>query len=561
MIKYAISIIVIICFSNFSYSQSIVNTPHNLSISSSGKIKATSEDEICLFCHTPHNSRPEAPLWNRKDPGSNYTLYNSSTLQARPGQPDGTSILCLSCHDGTIALGNLYNQKSDIDFGAVTTMPVGKSNLTTDLRDDHPISFEYTSSISTSDGELREPASIAAPVKLENSKMQCTACHDPHNNINEDFLVASNKYSDLCLSCHTPKYWENTSHMTSNATWNGSSQSPWKDSKYNTVSENACNNCHGSHNSGSKQRLLNSSIEENNCFTCHNSNVAKKNIQEQFGKLYKHNVSAYSGIHDPSESSLVNARHIECEDCHNSHAANSNNSVAPYVKGFNVGVKGVNQNGVAVESVQYEYEICYRCHADSPDKAGSNISRQIAQDNVRLEFATTNPSHHAVVGPGANPNVPSLISPLTANSVIYCSDCHASNGQDAPSGPHGSIYPQILKYQYITTDNTSESYSNYALCYSCHDRNSIINNTGGNNTFKEHRKHIVEERTPCSVCHDSHGISSLQGNSTNNSNLINFNTAIVSSNNGELKFVDGAPGNKYCLLKCHGKSHKADMNY
>ena len=145
--------------------------------------------------------------------------------------------------------------------------------------------------------------------------------------------------------------------------------------------------------------------------------------------------------------------------------------------------------------------------------------------------------------------------------MIYCSDCHASNGVDAPSGPHGSIYPQILKEQYITSDNTSESYSNYALCYSCHDRNSIINNVGGDNTFKEHRKHIVDERTPCSVCHDSHGISSLQGNSTNNSKLINFNTSAVSSYNGELKFVDGGQGNRYCLLKCHGENHNVEMSY
>lgn len=561
MLKNLFKIIILTCLGTYLHSQSIVNTPHNLSVSSSSKIKATSEVEICLFCHTPHNSRPIAPLWNRKDPGSNYTLYNSPTLQALPGQPDGNSILCLSCHDGTIALGDLYNQKSVIDFGAYSKLPSGKSNLSTDLRNDHPISFVYSSSLSTSDGEIKDPSTLSLNVKLENSKLQCTSCHDPHDNSNENFLVETNKYSNLCLSCHTKYYWENSSHKNSNSTWNGINPNPWDNLQYNTVSENGCDNCHNSHNSGSNNLLLKNKNEEDNCFNCHNGNVAKTNIQAQFAKMYKHNVSLYLGNHDASENTLVNSRHVECEDCHNSHATSSLASEAPNVKGANLGVKGINQNGTPVNNAQYEYEICYRCHADSPDKPISSISRVIQQDNVRLEFAISNPSHHAVTGMGTNSNVPSLISPLTTSSVIYCSDCHASNGAGSPTGPHGSIYPQILKYQYVKTDNTYESYSNYELCYSCHDRNSIINNIGGNNTFKEHKKHIIDERTPCSVCHDSHGISSLQGNSTNNSHLINFNTAVVSSYNGELNFYDGAPDNRYCLLKCHGKNHNSDMNY
>ena len=98
---------------------------------------------------------------------------------------------------------------------------------------------------------------------------------------------------------------------------------------------------------------------------------------------------------------------------------------------------------------QYEYEVCYRCHADSPDKPGSPTVRQIAQNNVSLEFDLGNPSFHPVEGAGVNPNVPSLISPLTVSSKIYCSDCHASDGTNSPAGPHGSIYPQILKMQYL----------------------------------------------------------------------------------------------------------------
>jgi hypothetical protein len=55
-------------------AQSIINTKHNLSVTGPGAVKAIGESEICLFCHTAHNSKPLSPLWNRNDPGSTYTL-------------------------------------------------------------------------------------------------------------------------------------------------------------------------------------------------------------------------------------------------------------------------------------------------------------------------------------------------------------------------------------------------------------------------------------------------------------------------------------------------------
>ena len=94
------------------------------------------------------------------------------------------------------------------------------------------------------------------------------------------------------------------------------------------------------------------------------------------------------------------------------------------------------------------------------------------------------------------------------------------------NGPHGSEYQHILKYQYETADGTIESAQNYQLCYSCHDRNIILYTES---PFGEriHLRHIVEENTPCNVCHDPHGINSAQGNSTNNSNLINFDVSVA----------------------------------
>ncbi|MCB9059369.1 MAG: hypothetical protein H6627_12430 [Calditrichae bacterium] len=539
------------------YSQSIVNSKHNLSVSGPGDIKATSESEICIFCHTPHQSSPRKPLWNRQDPGSVYEIYNTSTTDASAGQPDGSSVLCLSCHDGTIALGDVLSRAQPIEFsGGISVMPPGTSNLTTNLSDDHPISFIYNSSLAASDGELVDPSALSAPVKLENQKMQCTSCHEPHDDTFGMFLVATRSNSELCLFCHQKNGWSLTQHNLSNATWNGSGNDPWFHTPYTTVAENACENCHTPHNAGQDSRLTNYQAEENNCLDCHNGNVAASDVQAEFAKIYRHRVYSYTLVHDPVEDALVQTRHVECVDCHNPHYSNSSSSFSPQASGALAGVRGVNSAGNSISIVQNEYELCYRCHADSPDKPGSPTTRQIAQNNVRLEFDPANPSFHPVESAGRNSNVPSLISPLSESSTIYCSDCHASDNTNI-SGPHGSVYPHILKFNYETGTRVSESFQSYRLCYECHDRNAIINR---NDDFGQnvHRKHIVEEDIPCNQCHDPHGISSSQGTEANNTHLINFNTQIVQSTSGGLEFVDDGIFAGRCYLRCHGKNHNPE---
>lgn len=550
-----IALAVLLWIPSLVSAQSIVTTAHNLSISGPpAGIIANTEDRICIFCHVPHYARTTGPLWNRDDPALVYTLYGSSTLNALPGQPDGSSIMCLSCHDGTIALGNIYSEPIDIDFAPITTMPITSSAyFSTDLRDDHPISFVYDAPLATADGQLLQPPLIAPPVALQATKVQCTSCHDPHKNIYTDFLVQTTQFSTICNSCHDRTYWPASTHNTSASTWNAAPPDPWPNSAYTTVGENDCSSCHWSHNSGGVPRLLKYQPEENNCLDCHNANVALTDIQTQFAKPFIHNVYGYLGPaqdHDPVEPNLVVDRHVECVDCHNPHASNATVAVAPNANGFLAGVKGINQAGNPVDPVAFEYEVCYRCHAETVDKPTSSIARQFPQNNVRLEFDPTNFSYHPVAAAGVNPNVPSLIPPLTTASIIYCTDCHASDGI-SPAGPHGSIYPQILKLRYETADNTPESAAAYALCYSCHDRNSILNDQ----SFPEHDVHIRGDDIPCSACHDAHGMSNTQTNALNGTHMINFDLSIVFQQDGLIYFEDQGVYQGECYLMCHGKKH------
>lgn len=544
---------------NAQPANSIILTRHNLSISGPGVIKSLFEKRICIFCHAPHKSRGDIVyLWNRQDSAASYTTYESSTLYSVIGQPTGSSKLCLSCHDGTIALGALVSEQQEIPFvGGLRFFPDVSTKLGTDLSDDHPISFPYDSTLASNNIELVQPLSLPPQIKLDgNQQMQCTSCHDPHDNTYDNFLVMPNDSSALCITCHIKTDWNVTSHSTSNAMWNGSGTNPWPNSIYHTVSENGCENCHSPHNAAGHERLLMFMFEEDNCLVCHNGNVATTDIAAELTKTYTHPVQNYTNEHDPLEdfaSGLV-PTHVECSDCHNPHRSNTNTSPgAPQVSGATFGTPGINTSGQMIPVAANQYEICYKCHADNNVLSTVPIARVLAQLNTQLEFNSLNPSFHPVETQGANSNVPSLILPLTSTSIIFCSDCHNNDNFTGPKGLHGSNNQYLLEENYTTQDFTIESSASYALCYKCHDRASIL----GDNSFSKHNLHIVTANTPCSACHDAHGISSTQGNSTNNSHLINFDITIVQTDSqGRRRFEDTGTLSGQCFLSCHGNAHE-----
>jgi predicted CXXCH cytochrome family protein len=440
----------------------------------------------------------------------------------------------------------------------VRFIPKGPSLIGTDLSDDHPVSFVYDAALAIANGELADPSTLLGEVKLDKGgQLQCTTCHDPHDDSFGKFLVMPNNYSGLCRACHQKNGWVSSSHASSNAVWNGASPDPWPYTTYLNVAENGCENCHMTHTAGGRERLLKYSFEEDNCLVCHNGNVAATDIESELSKPYIHAVQNYNGVHDPAEDRLFDKtgrkKHVECFDCHNAHMSSDIKSPGPpQVSGAIQGVSGVDISGQNIPIAVNEYEICFKCHADNNMITNVNIDRDLQQLDTSLEFNPSNPSFHPVAAPGVNPDVPSLLSPYTTASIIYCTDCHNSDDEGGVRGPHGSNNKYLLVRNYNTLDFTVENSLNYGLCYKCHERNSIIND----NSFSEHSKHIVEEQTPCSACHDAHGISATQGNSTNNSNLINFDLTIVSPNSkGSLFFEDKGLFTGSCALSCHGSDH------
>ncbi len=216
--KHILFVVVFSLFSAAAWAGSITTTKHNLSVTGPGTLKAVSETQICIFCHTPHSSKADTPLWNRNFDAvsASYTPYTSSTLDASPGQPTGASKLCLSCHDGLLALGDVMSRAQPIQMqGGVTTIPSESPGyIGENLTGMHPISFVFDDALASTnnakgDSPLHAPSTISdSDVKLDSDSMvQCTSCHDPHNNDNyvQDVVPAfwpKSTYEGVCLVCH-----------------------------------------------------------------------------------------------------------------------------------------------------------------------------------------------------------------------------------------------------------------------------------------------------------------------------------------------------------------------
>jgi len=201
--------------------EGVAGTLHNLSTSGPGEVRSLTESEVCKFCHIPHNAAAPDALWSRRIPKTEYQTpeLRRGRPDAQPApQPDGASRLCLSCHDGTIALGDLASESRPIAMTRGDSLrPGDRGFLGTDLSGSHPISFVVpdarTTAAEDSDMGLRplEALGASSGVRLDGDrKMQCTTCHDAHSDRHYSpgrtphFWVRPT-VQEVCVACHVPR--------------------------------------------------------------------------------------------------------------------------------------------------------------------------------------------------------------------------------------------------------------------------------------------------------------------------------------------------------------------
>ncbi len=189
---------------------SVVDSKHNLSVSGRGEIKSGSETRVCIFCHSSHNASTEGPLWNHETTTTGkFTTYQRSTMNSRTEQPNGATKLCLSCHDGTIAVGAIRGLSQPIPMNNVDAsgqIPQSRSShIGTDLTGTHPVSVKYEQNIALVDNNLRwPPQDPEGQVGTDaDGYVQCTSCHDPHGSSSTKYpFWKKTTFSEVCLVCH-----------------------------------------------------------------------------------------------------------------------------------------------------------------------------------------------------------------------------------------------------------------------------------------------------------------------------------------------------------------------
>ena len=359
----------------------IRGTKHNLSAEAAGTftafggqvptrtVKATTETQVCAFCHTPHGATLGLmPLWNRKLSSQTYTPYASSSLDANViqgtlGQPGGSSKLCLSCHDGTLAIGsvNVLNGLGSATPGTQVitmegtdpggVMPAGSDgytrNLGIDLTNDHPISVDYTAALASRDGELRSvdanqkyPAGTGTIIGVRRpgynprapleptgvsgvGQIQCAACHDPHLREtdakvgNQKFLILNrfqeqvnpapnfDSLNDIgCVACHDKDQnqgvWKYSAHANQLVAIQTYSNAAANQREFPTAAGDGA--------------ATNLPVWKASCLNCHDTHTAQ-------GSRWLLRGGTTAGGKSAIEET--------CYQCHSSNVSNINNAIEP----------------------------------------------------------------------------------------------------------------------------------------------------------------------------------------------------------------------------------------
>jgi len=509
---------------------------HDMSFSSGAPIMGNLGSP-CMYCHAPHSGlsgtagTQPMPLWSQKlSSVQSYQVYSSSTMvnTNNPSPPLGSnSTLCLSCHDGTVALGTLTPYGQVTMTGSISGTP---GDLGTNLQTTHPFSFitplvpapDVWPSLSANPPYTQDKTGA---VQLINGNVECGSCHTPHvQNIDpsSDFLVINNSESALCLACHitvpsgggmgmsVPAHggasagktarnmlalWKSSIHATgtnrvaSQVSPNGPALFAQRMGKtaslgpYATLRRNGCLSCHTTHSAATNVLLRGQ--DDQTCINCHNGSTSVSppapNIYAQMAApKIGHSITTTTGknSHSAHESDVLNHnRHATCADCHNPHATERvglSFTTPPAIRPSQKGVVGISASDgrSVVFPANDQYENCLRCHGtstgktDRPTVFGYLPNRLVAAAdplNIIPQFGPSSISSHPVMHDRSS------------------------------SFPQPSLRPNMLN---LDGSTQGRSMGARILCTDCHnsDDNREFGGTGPNGPHGSKYTHILERR-------------------------------------------------------------------
>ncbi len=232
----------------------LATTPHDFTQAGYAASPAVG---LCTFCHTPHKAQSTALLWNHTYSGNTFSWTDQTSTQAGTVLPSFTSTWngptpkCLSCHDGSVAVGDVkwFDAKAQVVSVTAADLTGGKITNTDyvvgpagSMNGNHPVvvpfpgvgtrqfagattgggyvSNEWSADptangvvlFKASDNTLTASVSrvTSSPAAGDNLGIECASCHDPHNKLTQDIYFLRGKLTGnsggangyICLKCH-----------------------------------------------------------------------------------------------------------------------------------------------------------------------------------------------------------------------------------------------------------------------------------------------------------------------------------------------------------------------
>ena len=500
---------------------------HDLSPGSTSPITGARSGS-CSYCHAPHSGLASGrALWNQKLTNMVYNPYTSPTYVTKGEKGQQPTVgsdtnLCLSCHDGTVAVGTTIVAGQVLTTGQMNTKDQFLPN-TPNLLASHPqdmAGIQDTPDLFSglaSKGLTNDPTGA---VKLIKGNIECTSCHNAHvqakDLVAQYFLVKDSSSGAMCLACHDPNRvvqgqtnplagWPTSIHATANDTV--------QNLPYPTLSQNACLDCHQNHNSPGTDWVLRG-VGDQVCLNCHSATaaainspvssrlannlapalagpvkmLARLNVASEYAKI-GHPISVgatalqdRSVMRSQARTTMAPATPDQsgCINCHPPHSIGSSGGAAaaqapaPATRASLAGAWGVSEkDGVTVvRPAQYEFQICLQCHGPQ--------AKQIKNTN-RYGYSPLRP---------VSTGDPSNLIPQFGSSAVSSHPVFHARNSSLPQ-------PSLLDSMWNVNGTTpGRAMSAQIFCTDCHnsDDNREFGGTGPNGPHGSKWSHILERR-------------------------------------------------------------------
>lgn len=407
-------------------------------------------------CHSREEPPPPPPAHGGVTSTSSPTTAASAVRAARPERvAPGQGCMSAECHADFKQLQYVH--------GPVAAQGCDACHGPEQPGHKFPLKRAGTAVCSFCHAALTGKSTVHAALKQGN----CTRCHNPHGSSTK-FLLTAASIHDLCRQCHPPE--------TSGSVVHG------------PYAAGGCTACHAPHEADNPQLTLRTGPEH--CYRCHTE--------------IKTRLASARSVHPPAAA--------DCLKCHEPH-------VAPYPRllreplddSCKVCHKQVDDDARTATSrhgAVFTQRRCLNCH-DPHNARNPALLRQSMPD---LCLACHDQPLTAYDGH----TVPEMKTRLTTSRFLHgpvrageCQACHQV---------HGSSNTKLLKTYFTSAFYSDFELTNYALCFSCHEKALVLDEqtstlTGFRNGSRNlHYVHVnrVEKGRTCKACHEIHGSSQPQ---------------------------------------------------